>query len=70
MMVSKHPEAAPPADWPLARRLALPAVMLVLFGALALLWEGGPHQLYFDALRLLGVEPFRFPFLDIHAVLV
>jgi hypothetical protein len=33
------------------------------------LWLSGAHSLYFDALRLHGVEPFGFPFLDTHAVL-
>ncbi len=50
-------------------RLAIPAAALLLFAALAVLWRWGPHALYFDALGLFGFEPFRFPFLDIHAVL-
>jgi hypothetical protein len=33
------------------------------------LWLPGSRALYFDVLRLLGVEPFSFPFLDAHAVL-
>lgn len=53
----------------MAYRLALPIVALCLFVALALLWGTGLHSLYFSALRLVGVEPFSFPFLDIHAVL-
>jgi hypothetical protein len=53
----------------LAYRLAIPAIALLFFGVLALLWLWGPHALYFDALALFGFEPFRFPFLDIHAVL-
>ena len=52
-----------------ACRLMLSAAALCLFGALALLWHCGPHALYFGALGLFGFEPFRFPFLDIHAVL-
>ena len=52
-----------------ACRLMLSATALCLFGALALLWHYGPHARYFGALRLFGFEPFRFPFLDIHAVL-
>lgn len=47
----------------------LSATALCLFGALAQLWHCGPHALYFGALGLFGFEPFRFPFLDIHAVL-
>ena len=47
----------------------LSGTALCLFGALAQLWHCGPQALYFGALRLFGFEPFRFPFLDIHAVL-
>ena len=36
---------------------------------LAALWLCGPHAVYFGVLRLFAFEPFRFPFLDIHAVL-
>ena len=43
--------------------------MLLLYAALAALWHRGPHLAYFTILRLFGFEPFRFPFLDIHAVL-
>src|SRR5271169_1263986 len=69
-MASTQPAAAAPeADRRCAYRLAIPAAALCLFGALALLWHCGPHTLYFGALRLFGFEPFRFPFLDIHAVL-
>jgi hypothetical protein len=53
----------------LALRLAIPVLTLMIFSALALLRLGGPHTLYFAALKLFGFEPFRFPFLDIHAVL-
>jgi hypothetical protein len=69
-MASTQPAAAAPEGDPkLACRLALAATALCLFGALALLWRCGPHALYFDTLGLFGFEPFRFPFLDIHAVL-
>jgi hypothetical protein len=53
----------------LTYRVAIPGLALLLFAALALLWHCGPHSLYFCALDLFGFEPFRFPFLDIHAVL-
>ena len=53
----------------LAYRLAIPAVMVCAYGALAMLWQWGPRPLYFGLLNLVGFEPFRFPFLDIHAVL-
>jgi hypothetical protein len=45
------------------------AVMLCAYGAMAMLWHWGPRSLYFDILGFIGLEPFRFPFLDIHAVL-
>ena len=53
----------------LAYRLAIPIGVLCLYAMMAALWLSGAHSLYFDALRLLGVEPFSFPFLDTHAVL-
>ncbi|HEY1431704.1 MAG TPA: glycosyltransferase 87 family protein [Stellaceae bacterium] len=53
----------------LAYRLAIPVGLLCLYAAMAGLWLYGAHALYFSALRLLGVEPFGFPFLDTHAVL-
>jgi hypothetical protein len=52
-----------------AYRLAIPIGMLCLYAIMAGLWLSGAHSPYFDALRLLGVEPFGFPFLDTHAVL-
>ncbi len=52
-----------------AYRLAIPAAVLCLYAIMAGLWLSGAHSLYFGALRLLGVEPFAFPFLDTHAVL-
>ena len=53
----------------MAYRLAIPIGVLCLYAIMAGLWLSGAHSLYFGALRLLGVEPFRFPFLDTHAVL-
>ena len=53
----------------LAYRLAIPIGALCLYATMAGLWRSGAHYIYFGALHLLGVEPFRFPFLDIHAVL-
>jgi hypothetical protein len=61
--------AAPAAYRRAAYRLAIPGAALLIFAALAALWRWGPHALYFDILKLFGFEPFRFPFLDIHAVL-
>jgi hypothetical protein len=69
-MAPTHPTpAAPEAGRRLAYRLAIPAAALLLYAVLALLWRCGPHALYFDVLGLFGFAPFRFPFLDIHAVL-
>ncbi len=53
----------------LAYRLAIPLGVLCLYAIMAGLWLSGAHSLYFGALRLIGVEPFSFPFLDTHAVL-
>jgi hypothetical protein len=52
-----------------AYRLLIPAVMFCAYGAMAMLWHWGPRSLYLDILSFIGLEPFRFPFLDIHAVL-
>ena len=52
-----------------AYRLLIPTVMLCAYGAMAMLWHWGPRSLYLDILSFIGLEPFRFPFLDIHAVL-
>lgn len=72
---SDVPDASPsgptrpaPAAKP-AYRLAIPTTALLLYGALAALWQWGPHSIYFGVLRLFAVNPFRFPFLDISAVL-
>jgi len=69
MASTRHAAAAPEGDPKPACRLTLSTTALCLFGALALLWHCGPRALYFGALGLFGFEPFRFPFLDIHAVL-
>jgi hypothetical protein len=53
----------------LAYRLAIPVGVLCLYAIMAGLWLTGAHSIYFGTLRLLGVEPFSFPFLDTHAVL-
>ncbi len=50
-------------------RLLVPGVVLGLYGVLAALWLCGWHRAYFHVLRLFAFEPFRFPFLDSHAVL-
>jgi hypothetical protein len=50
-------------------RTIIPALALLVGGVLSALWHWGPQTLYFDILRFGGVDPFRFPFLDIHAVL-
>src|SRR5271169_4466887 len=69
-MSPTHPApAAPEAGGRLAYRLAIPVAALLSLVGLAVLWRWGPHALYFDVLGLFGFEPFRFPFLDIHAVL-
>jgi hypothetical protein len=52
-----------------AYRLVVPGIALSFYGVLAALWHWGPHSLYFSILQRFGFEPFRFPFLDIHAVL-
>jgi hypothetical protein len=69
MAPTQPASAAPQARRRRAYRLAVPAAALLPFAALALLWRWGPHPVYFDVLSLFGFEPFRFPFLDIHAVL-
>jgi hypothetical protein len=50
-------------------RTIIPALALLVGGVLSALWHWGPQTLYFDILRFGGIDPFRFPFLDIHAVL-
>ncbi len=61
--------AAPTAHRRAAYRLLTPVAALLLLAALAGLWRWGPHPLYFDILKRFGFAPFRFPFLDIHAIL-
>ena len=69
-MISADPVLSPPAvSRQLAYRLVIPAAMLGAYDALGMLWHWGPRSVYFDVLRSVGIEPFRFPFLDIHAVL-
>jgi Glycosyltransferase family 87 len=53
----------------LAYRFATPVGLLCLYAIMAVLWLSGAHPLYFSVFRLLGIEPFGFPFLDTHAVL-
>jgi hypothetical protein len=53
----------------LAYRFAIPLGLLCLYAIMAGLWLSGAHPLCFGVLRLLGIEPFGFPFLDTHAVL-
>lgn len=52
-----------------ALRTIVPGAALGAFGTIAVLWVFGFHGAYFGLLQFLGVQPFRFPFLDIHAVL-
>jgi len=69
-MISADPALRPSGVYRrLVYRLVIPAVMLGVYVALALLWHWGPRSVYFDVLSFVGIEPFRFPFLDIHAVL-
>ena len=51
------------------RRAVIPAAALVVFAVFANLWHSGSHDTYRHILRFVGVEPFIFPFVDIHAVL-
>jgi hypothetical protein len=69
MAATRTASAAPAASRRWAYRLAIPVTALLLFSVLAVLWRWGPHARYFAALELFGFKPFRFPFLDIHAVL-
>ena len=68
-MMEAHQAFSEEASSKLAYRLAIPIGVLCLYAIMAGLWLSGAHSLYFGALRLLGVEPFSFPFLDTHAVL-
>ena len=68
VMVEAH-QALSQKSSRLAYRMAIPIGVLYLYAIMAGLWLSGAHSLYFGALRLLGDEPFAFPFLDTHAVL-
>lgn len=57
-----------PSGAALPYRAIIPAAALCLFGALTSLWLWDPLA-YFRFLRALGLDPFRFPFLDLHAIL-
>lgn len=69
MTVIRPAWSGPPSPRRWRYRLAIPAVAALLFAALAALWHWGPRTLYFAVLGRFGFVPFRFPFLDIHAVL-
>ena len=69
MLVEAHRAFSQETSSKLAYRLAIPIGVLCLYAIMAGLWLSGAHSLYFGTLRLLGVEPFSFPFLDTHAVL-
>ncbi|HTV88851.1 MAG TPA: glycosyltransferase 87 family protein [Stellaceae bacterium] len=58
-----------PARLPVHHRIAIPLAALALFGLVALLRLAGLSAVGNGALRLLGVVPGPFPFLDTHAVL-
>jgi hypothetical protein len=51
------------------RRLLPAAVGTASFATLSVLWLEGMHPTYNAMLLALGVEPFRFPFVDAHAIL-
>src|SRR4051794_8015474 len=46
-------------------KLAAPAAALLVFFAFSLLYLYGDRGFYFGLLEYWGIEPFRFPFLDI-----
>ena len=50
-------------------RVVIPFGSLALFAGFAALWVCGLKGAYFDILGFLGVDPFRFPFVDTHALL-
>src|SRR5271169_2983146 len=68
-MMGAHQAFSRETSSKLAYRLAIPTGALCLYAIMAGLWVSGAHSLYFSALRVLGVEPFSFPFLDTHDVL-
>ena len=47
----------------------IPLVALLVYGGLYGLWLTGHTPAYFTILKGWGIEPFRFPFLDLDAVL-
>jgi len=52
-----------------ACRAVIPLAGVLVFAAFALLWLAGWDAAYFGIQRALGTNPFRFPFLDTHALL-
>jgi hypothetical protein len=67
---NRSPDRSPTGPLPgWAWRAAVPGAALCAFGGMAVLWVGGLYRIYFGLLNSLGVAPFRFPFLDIEAVL-
>src|SRR5271156_3182062 len=68
-LVEAHQAFSEETSSKLAYRLAIPTGMLCIYVIMAGLWLSGAHSFYFGARRVLGVEPFSFPFLDTHAVL-
>jgi hypothetical protein len=69
LVTSRPPFPLPTAGRKFAYWLAIPVAALGLYGLFAVLWHAGAHSAYFGALRLFGVNPYSFPFLDIDAVL-
>ncbi len=68
-LVEAHQAFSEETSSKLTYRLAIPVGVLCLYAIMSGLWLTGAHSIYFGTLRLLGVEPFSFPFLDTHAVL-
>src|SRR5205085_9377092 len=46
-----------------------PLASLLVFAFFAALWACGLRASYFAILDFLGVEPFKFPFVDAHVLL-
>ena len=46
-----------------------PLAAFLIFGALYAMWLSGDRHLYQTILTIWGISPFRFPFLDLNAVL-
>jgi hypothetical protein len=53
MVEAEQAFSLPAAGRLLAYRLAIPAVALCLYAALAVLWRSGAHSIYFGALHFL-----------------